>query len=268
MNLIYTNYITLTLVIMPYITNSSNPQEKDKYSDEYKKIIYTDVKNWVYSHPIFQKYYGRISNYDILSQHIDLQRSLSKRDSSNYTKLFKFLLTLTNEILTLYINNLDDNDFNNENNKKYIVFQRPWFKTKYNHWQMVTNKHIEMASSCVVTIMFDIMTEKNIIYQSRIVCKNNIEYTDALKNKLLYFKNENHVDCIMWKGSDYYYKKLFYKSIIHHNSDFDYDILKFKYITDFDTMIYGHPKASHGLAYEGWLEIQELYKNYYENMDI
>ena len=248
---------------MPYTTNSSNPQEKDKYSDEYKKIIFTDVKNWVYDHPIFQKYYGRISNYDVLSQHLDIHRTFSKRDSSNYTKLFVFLLRLTNQILFCYSHDQDI-----QSNTNYIVFQRPWFKNKYNDIKMLTKYHLELASSCVVTIMFDIMTEKNIIYQSRMICKNNIGYTDALKNKLLYFKNIERVNCIMWKGSDYYYKKLFYKSIIHHNSNFDYDILKFKYITDFDTMIYGHPKASHGLCYESWLEIQEIYSRFYKGQHV
>lgn len=250
---------------MPYTTNSSNPQKKDKYSDYFKKIIYNDVKKWVYNHTDFKKYYERISNYDTLSQHIDLQRSLNERDSSNYTKLFRFLLTLINEILTCYINNLDINDLHNENSKKYIVFQRPWFKNKYNNLNMVTNKHVELAASCVVTIMFDIMTQKNIIYQTRIICKNNIKFSDSLKSRLLHFKNENNIDCIMWKGSNYYYKKIFYKSIIHHNQDFNYDILKFKNDTDFDLMICGHPKASNGLVYEGWLEIQEIYSQFYKD---
>jgi len=83
---------------------------------------------------------------------------------------------------------------------------------------------------------------------------------EVCKKKLVEFKSE-FVLCNNWKGSNYYYKELFYKSIVHDKQDFDENILKYKFDNQFDLVIYGHPKASHGLAYENWLEIQHIQNN-------
>ena len=241
----------------------SQKQEKLKYiKNKYSDIIYQDIKEWIYNHDIFKKYYNVVSKYDIISQHIDVQNSLNENgDCSNYSQLIRFILDLNSQVL----NNREENYQKILYKDIYILRKRPWI----NEECLKYFKTLKLIStSTVVTFLFDIITEKNLIYETRLMCKKRPGLSMIIADKLLHFKNVEYIECKKWKGSEYYYKKIFYKSIIHHDRVFDYNILKLKYDVNFDNMICGHPKASHGWVQEDWLEIQNIYKYYYENNSI
>ena len=171
-----------------------------------------------------------------------------------------------------------------DNTKEYIPYYRPWYNTPCQNSTKLRISHIyedtidrretlytkliplycdsnyslnEIVISCMITFLFEMLTNKKIIDFTRLVCNKKPKFMEVCKKKLVEFKSE-FVLCNNWKGSDYYYKKLFYKSIVHDKQDFDENILKYKLHNQFDLLIYGHPKASHGLAYECWLEIQDI----------
>ena len=259
-------------------------------------IIYEDIKNWFHENPKFQKYYKQISNYDILSYHIDFN---STKDT--FSKLFQFIFKTKNsasnaislqnsweetqswmatrDSLPPFSEELKES-YNNINN--YIPYYRPWYNSPCKNciklkitqeWEdtedVITYEDIscdtsyflqDIINSCMITFLFEIFTHKQIIEYTRFVTKKKPRFMDVFKTKLDEFSQGN-VLCNDWKGSNYYYKKMFYKSIVHHSQDFDSNILKYKNDIQFDLLIYGHPKASHGLAYEGWLEIQKIYSD-------
>lgn len=63
-----------------------------------------------------------------------------------------------------------------------------------------------------------------------------------------------------FKGFEHYYKKIFGYSLILENIGIPIEHQQFRSSCNFKTMIYGHPKASHGLCYESMKEIESLYE--------
>lgn len=63
-----------------------------------------------------------------------------------------------------------------------------------------------------------------------------------------------------FKGFEYYYKKIFGYSLILENIGIPAEHQQIRNNCDFETMIYGHPKASHGLCYECMNAIEGLYE--------
>lgn len=120
---------------------------------------------------------------------------------------------------------------------------------------------IKIVKSMIFTYLFELLTHKKVlpIFKKFMNYPNKMEET--IKKKLIDLKNQK-ILCCEWKGSNYYYKKLFYKSIYLDDIPIASEELHMKYIVGFDDMICGHPKASHGWMYESWLESQQLMSNH------
>jgi hypothetical protein len=113
------------------------------------------------------------------------------------------------------------------------------------------------------TYMFEFLTQPKIlpILRKFLDIKNNF-LSETLKTKLVSIKNGDPVLCHVWKGANYYYQKLYIKSIYLDHIPISKDELLMKQTYNFHEMIQAHPKASHGWAYESWLEYQELMRDY------
>ncbi len=77
------------------------------------------------------------------------------------------------------------------------------------------------------------------------------------REKLLEFSKQR-VMCNKWRGSNYYYKKIFYKSIYLDSFDIPEYHCRTRYYYNFDDVIYGHPLASNGLCYETLNELKKM----------
>ena len=144
---------------------------------------------------------------------------------------------------------------------------------QYNEWESYDGE-IEESAECIscetfanletlirggfIVNMFNIFTEPEIKEQLLTFIKLVEKYGIALKNKIIEFgKVDDQIFTSYWKGADYYYKKLFYSSIHIDSLNIPFDILKQRYEWNFDAMICGHPKASHGWFAEGLKEFEK-----------
>ena len=118
----------------------------------------------------------------------------------------------------------------------------------------------KIVLSTMVTFLFELLTHKSVVP----IFRKFINYSSVMEknivNKLLEIKNKK-ILCSRWKGADYYYKKIFYKSIYLNDIPIGKNELLIKYIYGFDNMICGHPKASHGWFYEAWNEYKDIYQS-------
>lgn len=118
----------------------------------------------------------------------------------------------------------------------------------------------KIVESMIITYLFEVLSHKKVLPIFKKYMNYPTRMEKNIKKKLVEFKNQN-VLCCDWKGSNYYYKKFFYKSIYLDNIPISNEELCMKYVVGFDDMICGHPKASHGWMYESWLEYQEMMSN-------
>lgn len=128
-----------------------------------------------------------------------------------------------------------------------------------------------LIDSMFIAYFFELITHPKILpifrkylsypsYPINPCCPNILK--EISKNKLVTIKNSSFMLCSEWKGANYYYKKIFYKSIYLNHLPISNEELRMKYEYGFHEMICAHPKASHGWAHEGWLEYQELMREY------
>ena len=79
----------------------------------------------------------------------------------------------------------------------------------------------------------------------------------------LYQLHENEPITSNWKGSKYYFNNIVNMPFVLYNQGIPiehYQKLhnKLGKHSEFNALIHGNPMASHGLMYEGWLEIQTM----------
>jgi len=112
--------------------------------------------------------------------------------------------------------------------------------------------------------MFNIFTELGIRDQILNFIKVVEKYGIALKNKIIEFSKiqNDKIFTRYWKGAEYYYKRLFFGSIYLDSLNIPSDILQQRYEWNFDALICGHPKASHGWFAEGLKEIKKIMEEY------
>ena len=85
-----------------------------------------------------------------------------------------------------------------------------------------------------------------------------------MKKRFKHIKDYEHIIVnSYWRGTDYYYKKLFNNSIYISELDIPNEVIELRINSNFNDMIYGHPLASHGLFQESMDEIDCLVKEYY-----
>ena len=105
--------------------------------------------------------------------------------------------------------------------------------------------------------MFNMFIEPGIKNQILNFIKVADKYGIQLKKLIEFDKAEDQIFTHYWKGADYYYRKLFFSSIYLDSLNIPNDILKQRYEWNFDAMICGHPKASHGWFAEGLKELEK-----------
>lgn len=122
---------------------------------------------------------------------------------------------------------------------------------------------VDMIRCSFIIMLFNILTESKIL--PYLLYFNNLypSWSKMLKMKIVEFnKTEECITTKYWKGSHFYYKKIFFGSIYTHELDIPVEILKKRYEWNFDAMICGHPMASHGICKESMDEIQRLEEEY------
>ena len=121
------------------------------------------------------------------------------------------------------------------------------------------------AARCAfVTALFDLMIDPTILPYMNLFMKTNNRFKTTMKKRFKHIKDYEHIIVnSYWRGTDYYYKKLFNNSIYISELDIPNEVIELRINSNFNDMIYGHPLASHGLFQESMDEIDCLVKEYY-----
>lgn len=118
-----------------------------------------------------------------------------------------------------------------------------------------------MVRGCFTAILMNLFTDSEIKKQILRLIEISNGWTEVLKQKLIELsKNYDLIFTNYWKGANYYYKKLFFSSIYLDSLNIPHKILRQKYEWNFDAMICGHPKASHGWFAEVKEELEKIMK--------
>tara|TARA_Y100000389_G_C17462436_1_gene522848 strand:- start:3668 stop:4219 length:552 start_codon:yes stop_codon:yes gene_type:complete len=113
-----------------------------------------------------------------------------------------------------------------------------------------------IIQSCLITFLFETITNKHFIHYVHNLIEFANKFEHVIKDKLLMSKDK--LICSKWKNSNYYYKKLFFKSIYLNDLPTDLSILKLHYESNFEAQICGHPRASNGWFHDGLQELIEM----------
>ena len=116
----------------------------------------------------------------------------------------------------------------------------------------------KFIQSAFVTLLFEHICNPIFKPYRKEWFKKRPETINVLKDRLNSFKNHEVPFCNEWKGSDYYFKQLFNISIYLDKLNIPEEIIKFRYDSNFEAMIYGHPKASNGLCMDGLYSLERL----------
>ena len=109
------------------------------------------------------------------------------------------------------------------------------------HYEMLLNECFEnIVEFCNI---FDIFINRQHL---------DIRYSKYSKKRRITFHR--------FKGFEHYFKKIFGYSLILQDNGIPAEHQKIRNNCDFETMIYGHPMASHGLCYESMNAIEGLYE--------
>ena len=196
-----------------------------KYCKKCSKIIYEDITDFLENIPLYNSLYSSLTSYNL-------------RSSSN-----KF-----GEMLLLYLNlissfkNLDDAYI-------YYMSNRKWFHKEctscYNNttYEMLQR----MIKDTYNTKLFEFLTNKAINKYIMDFLDENLDLKQIIRKRLIYFNLPHQVPmCYIWKGSDYYYKKIFGYPIYLKDIEIPREFTNIRNSTYFEDIIAGHPKASHG----------------------
>jgi hypothetical protein len=242
--------------------DNMTPEERSEYfkdNCDCAEIIYNDIWSYLMNHSKFKQAYNIInSSYNLRSKKINN----SFNHKSPMYQLFNVIfngIENYDQSLRHYYNkpckcSFDEYD---ECLGRDNMVVRYYYNTSCDKFETENG----IIVGCFFTIMMNLSIEKKIKEQVIQMIDISEEYANILKKKLFEFKDERKRLFIkQWKGSDYYYKKLFYSSIHLDSLNIPSRILKQRYDWNFDTMIHGHPKASDGLFAKGINEFEQLMK--------
>ena len=117
----------------------------------------------------------------------------------------------------------------------------------------------KIRKSLIITEAFNAYTDPNIYPYLYKATKNIKNLLENLDDRLHELKRENLTpSCHTWKGSNYYYKKLFGISIYLKDTDIPREFYEFRERSYFSDMICGHPLASNGWCNEAMKNLIEL----------
>ena len=261
------------------------------------EIIYNDIINYLFENKEFKHHYNAAKNYpNLRSNKIDSTTSNKELENNHFYLLLKIILdevkkyqdyearigidTLCKKgvyiprnrswfldpcknIVNIYSKHEYSGRYSSED-QYYTWPEDQYFKYIYDCNSMNDGLY-KMVMSCFVTYIFNLITHKDFMfYMENIIERQQTKkLKGVLQERLVEFKKETSKYCglpycKLWRGSDYYYKKLFYKSIYLHDLNVEHSTLKLKYLCNFETQIYGHPKASNGLCQESLQELKQM----------
>jgi hypothetical protein len=247
-----------------------------------KDIIYNDVEKWFMEDLAFK------SLYTSCKERPDLQENKLTKDSNvknnNFMRVVKKILDTYHRIGTAAVHG-------NREDTCYFPETRDWFQcpceteidiydvstedlkngfdpdtntpSNYEDFYLYTEScdtspgFTYLVKSSIVSFLFNTLTKKEFIGYTLDMMLLFPTFEKTLTEKIVGFK-EQKIFTSQWKGSNYYYKKLFLKPIYFHEMEIPREILCFRNYTCFDDMICGHPKASHGWAFESLQELINL----------
>ena len=116
-----------------------------------------------------------------------------------------------------------------------------------------------LVKSYLVSILFNTITSRNIIEVYKYLLNSNLRFDKVNRQKLRELSEINNVpNSLSWKGSNYYYKKLFDIPLLLEDIEIPKEVYLFReniYLNDY---ICGHPMASNGWFKESLDELIEL----------
>jgi hypothetical protein len=249
-------------------------EDKDKRikSCSCKDIIYNDIEKWFMEDLAFK------SLYTSCKERPDLPENKITKDSTttnnNFLRIVSNILKVTENIdwddgyvpeerdwyhesceNQIDIYGVTEEQLKNGFNPEYVPGRRD--RTFYLYTASCHPDTIYLVKTAMVTFLFNTMTSKDLIGYTLDTFRNFSNFGNILGQKLVEFKEEK-IYTSKWMGANYYYKKLFIKSIYFHNMEVPREILDFRVSTYFDDMICGHPKASHGWCAESLQELRDL----------
>ena len=255
-----------------YDENSRAPSDWDKMtcgekSDYFKdncdcgEIMYNDIWSYLMDNPTFKQ------SYHIINSSYNLRSKKINNDLIDDTPIYK-LFSVIFEGVEQY--DPSSRHYYNKPCKCSFEDYDEWVgrdnSIERYYYDNSCNKYItedEMINACFITVMMNLSIEKEVKKQVLQMIDISNKYAYTLKQKLIQFKDVPKMLFIKrWKGSDYYYKRLFFSSIHLNSLNIPSDILKQRYNWNFDLMIYGHPKASDGLFAKGMKEFEQFIKEY------
>ena len=259
------------------------------------EIIYKDIEKWFMENSEFKSlYYSCKHRPELRSNKITKESTIQ---NNNFLKILsKILNSIQNFNSLLDINSYSEyhyfmNDLYTDYNQYYFPENRDWYynpcKTQIDIYDATTRDleqgfnpdlkyphnykdYYMFTESCdkfpgitrlvicsITSFLFNLMTSKEFIHYIKDI--NNLfpRMKNSVKQKLIEFKNEKFYSS-NWKGSNYYYKKIFLKPIYLHDMEIPDEIVSLRHYTCFEDMICGHPKASHGWMYESLQELKKL----------
>ena len=199
---------------------------------------------------IIIEYIKKHSIYPSIINNFKKKNNYNFRNNSKFKYLSQFIIDMTVAANFTFI---DKNllDLNCEHFMKLNV-NSPIAKTSYCH-QVIKGFFIAEIFNTIIDKKY-----KNLLNALRIQPK--IMESIILK---LYQLNDNEPITSNWKGRNYYFDNIVNMPFVLYNEGISiehYQTLhnKLGKHSEFNALIHGSPMASHGLMYDGWVEIQKL----------
>lgn len=118
-----------------------------------------------------------------------------------------------------------------------------------------------IVTSQLITFLYNFITQDDIIPLVLELIKDNKPLRKVFRDNLLSY-HKQFIYCHAWKGGDYYFRKMFRKSIYLADIPIGIEELYLKKMENFEAQICGHPLASNGWMNEDWEEYQEMYEEH------
>lgn len=247
--------------------NSRAPNDWDKMTqgekfDYFKdncncaKIVYDDIWSYLMENSTFKQ------SYHIINSSYNLRLKKIRNSLIHNTPIYK-LFSIIFEGMEQY--DPSSRHYYNKPCKCSFEDYDEWVgidnSIERYYYDISCNTYISedrMINACFITIMMNLSVENKIKEKVLQMIDISNKYANTLKQKLIEFNKESELSFIKyWKGSNYYYKRLFYSSIHLDSLNIPSRLLKQRYEWNFDAMICGHPKASNGWFAEGLKELEK-----------
>lgn len=221
------------------------------------EIMYNDIWSYLMNDSKFKQAYNIInSTYNLRSKKINNKLDVNHPIYQLFNTIFNGIKHY-DPLTRLYYNKPCKCSFYN-----YDEWENENGIVENDYYNISCNTYISedrMISACFITIMMNLSVENKIKERVLQMIDINKKYANTLKRKLIEFNKESKMRFIKyWKGSNYYYKRLFYSSIYLDSLNIPSRLLKQRYDWNFDAMIYGHPKASDGLFAKVMKEFEQI----------